>query len=346
MSKVNYNEKFKEAVELIRKRLIWIILFSSFLTALVVAYKSLLPNKYAAKSLFYPDRKEATLSGSPLELIQGDVAAKAGALGILSKVLISRTVTNRIANYKLQAPYNAKYEILADWIVDDNNKAVLPWQKKVDIHTLTKEQKVNRAAAILRSGCVTVIDESGFMSLENFNYSPELAMLENKIIINELINFNFEITTQKVKQDLDYITNRVDSIRDIYENLKYQNAQFNDVNKYMIKSVVKVPLEDLEENKKIIAARYNRLVDMQEQAIVRYQSDKPIIKVLDYPYIESVIQASVFTPALMMFVLSFLAFTIFACRKVFAAIIKAEIEAMRNKQNEEENEESEQEIAE
>ncbi len=251
MSKVNYSDKLKEAVELIKKRLIWILLFSSLLTALVVVYKNLLPNKYAAKSLFYPDRKEATLSGSPLELIQGDVSVKAGALGILSKVLISRTVTHRIATYKLQAPYNTKYDILADWIVDDNNKATLPWQKKVNIHALTKEQKIDKAAAILRSGCVTVIDESGFMSLENFNYSPELAMMENKIIINELINFNFEITTQKVKQDLDYITNRVDSIREIYENLKYENAQFNDVNKYMIKSVVKVPLEDLEENKKI-----------------------------------------------------------------------------------------------
>ncbi len=326
MAKVNYSEKLQEATDSIKNKFVWIITISIVLSVLTGIYKNLTPIKYTAKSIFYPDKKEATLTGSPLELIQGDIAQKAGALGILSKVVVSRTVSKRIASAKLPSPYNSQYKSLAEWIIADNNKQFLPWQQKADLKTLKPEQKISKASTILRNGCVSIIDENGFMSLVNFAFDKDLALTENQIIIDELIKFNFEVNTLKVKQDLDYITHRTDSIRDIYENLKYQNAQFNDVNKYMIKSVVKVPQEDLEENKKIIAARYSRLLEMQDQALVRYQSDKPIIKILDLPYLDGETSPPVFITAFIVFVATLFASLIFVCRKIIINIIRDEIE--------------------
>jgi hypothetical protein len=286
-------------------------------------YKGLTPAQYSAKSIFYPD-KEATVSGSPLELITGSTTTKGGALSILAKVLSSRSMTRLIASSKFDSS-NAGFNVLADWIIEDNNKINKPWQTKVDIKKMPLSERIERGAEILRNGTFGVLDESGFMSLVNHAYDEKLALIENEFIIKELIKFNYDKKTAKAKNDLMFITRRTDSINRIYENVKYQLASFSDVNKYILKSTVKIPQEDLEESKKIIASRYIKLVELQEQAFIRFQTDQPIIQLLDKPYIEYVDRPSKLSGALFYVLISFIFSTLFFIRKPIIEVLNSEI---------------------
>jgi Chain length determinant protein len=333
MASINYGDILKKILSDIRKKIVYILLFAAVFAILFGFLRSLSPPIYVAKSIFYPDKKEANISGSPLELFQGgDVLQKSGYLNVMAKVLTSRNIISRICLYNLPKPYNSKYSVLADWIIDDNNsKNIFPWQKKLDFKKLTKDQKISLVTPILKSGgFLSVVDDNGFLSLINSNYNSELALFENQVIIDQLIQFNYDVNTQKSKEDLSYINNRLDSVKNAYENIKYQSAQFDDVNKYLIKSVVKVPQLDLEEDKKILSARYQKLAEYQEQALVRYETDKPILKIVDNPYIDQVKQNAIVFPSIITFLILIIVFSIFITRKYFAEIIIAEISAMRN----------------
>ncbi|MEN9523784.1 MAG: hypothetical protein RL065_2161, partial [Bacteroidota bacterium] len=163
MSKSEFTNKslLNNGVRIIKEKLFYIIVVVIAAFIFGWFYKGFQPIKYSAKSIFYPD-KEATLSGSPLELINGTTTAKGGALTILAKVLNSHSMTVDIASRKVDPTMNKGYKILADWIIDDNNKLKMPWEKKVDLAKLSKSERISKAASILRSGCFAVLDESGF----------------------------------------------------------------------------------------------------------------------------------------------------------------------------------------
>jgi hypothetical protein len=323
-SEINYNGIINQALVLIKKKIIFIGLLAFIVGAAGWYYKGLLPTKYTAKSIFYPD-KEATLSGSPLELINGNTSARGGALAILSKVLASRSMTKFIAQRKVDPTLGKDYKTLADWIVDDNNNKLMPWQKRTDFRKMPEAKKLQIASNVLRNGCFAVIDESGFMSLVNNAYSEELALYENESIIEELITFNYNKKTEKAKNDLEYINHRADSMKELYENLKYQFASFDDANKFIIKQTVGIPKLDLDERKKIISQRYFKLVEMQEQAFIRFQTDKPIVEILDYPYIDGVTQPSQMASAIMYALFTIIISIAFVVRKLVYGLIKDEI---------------------
>ena len=324
MEKIDYSNVLNKAFSVLRKKL-WIVLLLSVLVVIGNwRYRKLFPAVYCARSVFYPD-KTATLKGSPLELIDGSASARAGTLGILSKVLYSRLLTSKIAATPLPPTSSKKYKILADWILEDDNTKCMPWQKKLDINKLHNIEKIERAAAILRNGCFTIFDDNGFMSLKNNCYSEDLALAENKLIIKTLIEFNLEKKTLQAKEDLIYINHRTDSITQIYQRLKHSLAQFSDDNKYMIKQTVRLPVEDLEEEKQIISTRYKKLVEMQEQAFVRYETDKPIIDLLDEPYIDSVTKPDVVGVSIFYGIISAFFLCIFFTRKILFGLIQAEL---------------------
>ncbi len=285
-------------------------------------YASLTPVTYTAKSIFYPD-KDATLSGSPLELITGNVTTKSGALGILAKVLNSRSMTKLVVSHKLDS--TSKSKILAEEIIADFNKNYKPWQKKENLKTMSRNSKIERAATILRSGSFAVLDESGFMSLSTKAFDKDLALLTNKIIIQELIKFNFDKKTEKAMVDLRFINERTDSVARAYEALKYRSANYVDQNKYLIKATVKIPQEDMDEKKRILSQRYAKLVELQEQAFIRMQTDKPVVQILDQPYIESLINPSKAGAAMIYGILGLLGGLLFVIRGALGRLIKSEI---------------------
>jgi hypothetical protein len=331
---LNNTSLLNKAIGILRKKMPFILFIMLLFFALGWYYKSLVPTKYSAKSIFYPD-KEATLSGSPLELINGTTTAKGGALTILAKVLTSHSMTYDIAGRKINKELNLKYSILADWIIDDNNKRKMPWENKDDYTKMSKETRVSKAAGLLRSGCFAVLDESGFMSLINNAYSENLALYENKSIIDELINFNFNKKTDKAKRDLEYLSYRADSLRKLYGDIKYEYASFDDANKFIIKKTVGIPKEDLEEQKKVISQRYFKIIELQEQAFIRFQTDKPIVEILDEPYIDSVVIPSKLASGILYALLALILSSLFFLRNFLIAIIQDEISKAASKKKKE-----------
>lgn len=329
-----YNGLLNKGLLIIKKKLWIIFLFSSMAFIIGWYYKGLLPIKYSAKSIFYPD-KEATLTGSPLELINGSTSAKGGALTILAKVLNSRLVTEQIASRPIDTSFHKPYKILADWIIEDNNRLAMPWQKKTDIKKMSKRERVKMAASMLRGDCFAILDESGFMSLINHAYSEDLALYENASIIDELITFNFNKKTFKAQNDLAYLTKRADSLKKLYEDIKYEYAEFDDANKFIIKKTVGIPKEDLGERKSVISQRYFKIIELQEQAFIRVQTDKPIVEVLDEPFIDSVTAPSKLASGIMYAIFVSIFLTMFFLRNFVIDIIKDEIaKATAKKQTE------------
>lgn len=301
-------------------------------------YYSLTPSNFTAKSVFYPD-KDATMSGSPLELLTtgpGVAANKAGALGILSKVFDSRSMTKIVVSHKLENPVGDK-TILADLIIEDNNKIYKPWQSKDKLTEMSLSSRIERAAAIIRGGSFAVIDESGFMSLTTKANNKDLALMINKVMIQELIKFNFDKKTAKAIADMQFINERLDSVSTIYEALKYQSANYADANKYMIKQTVKIPMEDLDEKKKIISTRYLRLIELQEQAFIRLQADKPVIQILDTPYISTSTHPSTSGASIVLGIIGLLLSVLFTLRNVIIRFVRAEL--AKNKKSSEESKE-------
>ena len=190
---------------------------------------------------------------------------------------------------------------------------------------MNKNTKIERAAAIIRSGSFAVLDESGFMSLSTKAFDKTLALRINKIIIQELIKFNFDKKTEKALVDLRFINTRTDSVSRVYEVLKYKTANYIDENKYLIKATVKIPQEDLEEKKKIISSRYLKLVELQEQAFIRLQTDKPVIQLLDQPYIESYTNPSKEGSAIVYGIIGMLFSFLFVVRKSIINLVSSEL---------------------
>jgi hypothetical protein len=298
-------------------------------------YFSLTPIRYTAKSVFYPDR-EATMSGSPLELLTAapglGSTSKAGALGILSKVFDSRSMTKLVVSHKVEK--DGENLLLADLIINDNNKSYKPWQAKDNVAKMSDASRVERAAAIIRGGCFAIVDESGFMSLTTNANNKDLALLVNKIMIQELIKFNFDKKTEKAAMDMRFINHRLDSVSTIYQGVKYSSANYSDANKYMAKATVKIPMEDLEEQRKILQARYTKLVELQEQAFIRLQADKPVIQLLDAPFIDSSTHASTQGAAIIGAFIGMLLSIMYSLRRIIIRFIRAEI--AKNKQEEKE----------
>jgi Fe2+ transport system protein B len=163
------------------------------------------------------------------------------------------------------------------------------------------------------------------MSLSTTAYDKELSLRINKVIIQELIKFNFDKKTTKALNDLKFVTYRTDSVFRAYEALKYHSAEYLDQNKYLIKATVKVPQEDMDEKKKILSSRYLKLVEMQEQALIRTQTEKPVIQILDQPYIDSIEKPSKSGAAIVYGMLGLLFGFVFSIRKVLGKLISTEL---------------------
>lgn len=335
-----YKEALKEAGNILVKGAgkFLVVLVTCLFAAAGWYYVSLTPVNYTAKSVFYPDR-DATMSGSPLELLAAGPSAvsnKAGALGILSKVFDSRSMTKLVVSHKLDKGAGA--DILADLIIEDNNKTYKPWQEKDKVANMSLQSRIERAASLIRGGSFAIVDESGFMSLTTKANNKELALLINKIMIQELIKFNFDKKTAKAAADMHFINERLDSVANVYESLKYRSANYADANKYMIKQTVKIPMDDLEEQKKILATRYLKLIDLQEQAFIRLQTDKPVVQVLDSPYIDVTKHPSTSGAAAAFGLIGFLLTIGYLLRNVVIRFVRSEL--AKNKNSEEEAEEA------
>ena len=107
----------------------------------------------------------------------------------------------------------------------------------------------------------------------------------------------------------------------------------------MIKATVRIPMEDLDERKKIISQRYLKLVDAQEQALVRYQTDKPVVQLLDLPFIESTKSPTPQTTAMICGFLSLFLTMIFVLRSLIIRLITDLIKKNLNKSSDAASEE-------
>ena len=102
----------------------------------------------------------------------------------------------------------------------------------------------------------------------------------------------------------------------------------------MAKATVKIPMEDLEEQLKILQARYTKLVELQEQAFIRLQTDKPVIQLLDAPFIDSSTHASTQGAAFIGAIIGLVLSILYSLRRIIIRFVRAEIA----KNNEEEKE--------
>jgi hypothetical protein len=81
----------------------------------------------------------------------------------------------------------------------------------------------------------------------------------------------------------------------------------------------------LEERKKVIAQRYFKIIELQEQAFIRFQTDKPIVEVLDKPFIDSVTAPSKFASGVLYAIFAFIFSTFFFLRNFLIEIVKDEM---------------------
>jgi penicillin V acylase-like amidase (Ntn superfamily) len=93
----------------------------------------------------------------------------------------------------------------------------------------------------------------------------------------------------------------------------------------MIKQTVKIPMDDLEEQKKILATRYLKLIDLQEQAFIRLQTDKPVVQVLDSPYIDITKHPSTSGASIVFGLLGFLLSIGYLLRNPVIRFVRAEL---------------------
>ncbi len=311
------------------KRYFLFILLASLAAAIGgYLWGRILPTKYTALSTIYPD-KEADTQGSPLDLISGGLGNKTSTV-VLAEVIRSRTISQSSANREITPDvYNQppkKYPYLGYWILEDANKAFYPWQKKYNLQKMTRKEIVLAASNILRSNAVGLVDEHGFFSVYTSAYTSALAGAINEITLQELIKFNFDKKTAKARGDLEYINRRTDSIKEIYDRLVYNTAEFLDVNQFGKKAVVNVPKDQMLLQKTIYESRYRKLVEMQENAVIRYQQSTPVVSVLDYPYPPFTQEVPPrIKYALIAFVSVLFLSCVMACWSILTEIVKTEI---------------------
>ncbi|MFC5409146.1 Wzz/FepE/Etk N-terminal domain-containing protein [Larkinella bovis] len=126
---------------------------------------------------------------------------------------------------------------------------------------------------------------SGIITISAKMPDPVAVAAVTQLAMDYLTQYVTTYRTGKVRQDLQFYTNRLNEARKRFETAQYNLYQYNDRHKYMIVQAATMEKKQLEAELAISETVYSELAKQHEQAKIKVQERTPVFKVLEPPKI-------------------------------------------------------------
>lgn len=287
------------------------------------------PVKYYATAKIFPlSANSAKGSSSPMSQIQqqfGIQTQTGGEVYDILELLNSKRLSFKVVGYK---PTNKKYDKFYKWLVADHNSQ-LGWLADEIILSTKKEdslQNVIIGRSLLLQRISVEESENGYTTLKVMSYDTELAKELTDNLLKALSEFYIEFVTEKPRSDLYRIQGMRDSLSIALTSVTKAIAGTQDQSAYSVKAYVGLPLIKLQREQAEIQAIYSTTVNALQNAKFKLLSESPIFQVLDYPGAPYITEKDDWKiPAVVIFILVTILFSLWFCRKIFGALIIEEL---------------------
>lgn len=275
-AKVNQNRPFIIAVTLV-------------LCILLAIYAFTAPVFYTAHASFHPEtgsKGSPSILGSPLSsFLLGSGGLDGNEASMMEEVLKSRNLSEEVV--KDTVLYKGEEHLLADLVIELFPKSRSPFQLAKRLFSSEFEYPYDRKiilAGKYARGSVTINkEENGFLTMDLSFSNDSLTGILSKAYIEKLRSYYRDQKTEKARINLDFFTERADSIKRELDKAAQALARFEDRNKGLVFASRMVSAKELEVKLEYLKEIYLTHETNREQAAAQLQRVTPIIQVLDEP---------------------------------------------------------------
>lgn len=313
----------------IKRNLVWIVGIAAIASSIQAYITRSYKPEYSTYSKIFPlSINKAGGGSSPVDAIRAQfgISDKTDYEKIynVKELVTSRTISENVVKSK---PKNKKYKTIAEWLIDDHNKNLPFWKKKIKVSVKDSNDKIYTGAGLFLKGTVVNNDlKTNFTTITSTAHEEALVQEMNDKTLEELSNYYIKLVTEKPRTDLYKIKLMRDSLqRELYSNER-AIAGFIDSNQMSVKSSTQLPQYKLVRAQKEIEALYTTTAQSYQNAKFKLLSESPIFQVLDKaapPYGYS--QPDWKKSAMIVFFLVSVLMCFFVCRKIIGRLIIEEL---------------------
>ncbi|MFH5831629.1 Wzz/FepE/Etk N-terminal domain-containing protein [Halalkalibaculum sp. DA384] len=204
-------------------------------------------------------------------------------LFIYFNTLRTYSLLDYIYAYTIALPFTAK-AWLEYWLFE-NEQGVTPVTGRVNsadpgILNISKEQM--QIIAEMQFRVRSSLDpESGIVHVQATMPDPRLAAQVTQYAIERLTQHLTEYRTQKIKMDLNFITEQYQNARQQFRSIQDSLATFRDRNQHIATARAENREQVLEYRYTLSRNLYDALAQQREQAKLRLQEETPVFEILD-----------------------------------------------------------------
>ena len=334
---------FLYRTQISRKKFLWILLGIIFAILLgIFAVNS--TTYYSAVTVFHPDSGGSpggNIASNPIAmLLSGQSGASESGLmiGALKSRNLSESVTRDSVCYK-----DGTF-LVADLVLEESQSG---FSLSRFFRSLffdppperSKESKVISAASLIRYSVMVETNEQGYILFHFSSTKQDLTEIISELYIAKLREYYKFQKTSKAQKNIEFFTQRADSVRRELEIASRSLARYQDRNKYRIYSEGEIYVQEQTVKLEMLKQMYTALIINREQAVSQKLQKTPFIQVLDFPappFRKS--QRSVPLYIFLGLILGIILGMVWACRKLIKGDIIALIkQSMQSKPSSVEN---------
>jgi len=294
--------KGKEIWQFLLKKWI-IIIVAAFIGATIgVAIAWLTKPLYIAKLTFSVENEKSNPLGaySGLASMAGiDLGSSGGSMFSSDNIMSILTSRKMIVN-TLLSPItidNKKITLIEYWLTFNHIND--QWKRKPKLAKLKFTLSLNPDSLTrLQDSVLTNIQTSLIKTVISINKpDKKLSLIESsctstnelfsKIFLETLNNqvtyFYISIKTKRLKENVDILQNKADSLYKVISNSIYKSATLTDQNINMVKQIAGVDRQKKQIDLQVASTAYTEIIKNLEMAKITLQKETPLIQVIDQP---------------------------------------------------------------
>lgn len=271
------------------KRRKWLIIAVGLLAGLGFGLRAYFaPVMYRTTTVFHPESSSTGSSGlmipDPISILMGSSDGSASGQQMIG-VLMSKSISEAVVADTIL--WNDAQRLLAEVILEERPQSFSVFrsiqQLFVEDTGLTYNAKIIQASFQLMKEQNIETSEQGFIVFSFGFYNPTLCQLIAEKYIDHLISYYTKQKTAKAQLNVDFFTERTDSVKRELDVVSARRARAIDQEQYRVFARDMVSTAELDAKLEMLKEMYIQLVASREQFIAQLKRETPIIQVLDPP---------------------------------------------------------------
>ncbi|MFZ4753197.1 MAG: hypothetical protein ACOYLG_07610 [Chitinophagaceae bacterium] len=198
----------------------------------------------------------------------------------LTELIKSKTISLQVVKFGCS---NKKYKNIAAWLIDDHNRNLKMFAKKIQPDLKDTNDFYFAAADVLLENTEVIVEKTDFTKIVTGFHDKELSKEVNEAILKNLSSFYIKLATEKPSSEVKKLEVIRDSLKDELNALEKAIAGFQDSNQLSVKYSSGIPQAKLLRTRAEVEQLYVTAVTAYQNASFKLLSESPIFQVLDFP---------------------------------------------------------------